>query len=76
MNEKTWDEILTAAGVTATALGLPQVQVATELARIVVRLGCRVVGCPADVEAELQPADIPTGENQLAARARIWGRAK
>lgn len=74
MNEKTWDEILVAAGGAAALLGLPQIEIATELARLAVRLGCVVLGCPSDVEAKLQPADVPTGEAQLAARARIRER--
>lgn len=76
MNEKTWDEILVAAGAAALALGLPQLEIAASLARLAARLGCAVVGCPDDVAATLQPADVPTGDEQLAARARNKGRGR
>jgi hypothetical protein len=61
-----------AALATAIAQGLPHVIALLKTA------GCAIAGCPADVEAEaaaLLPADVPTGENQLAARDRIRARA-
>lgn len=56
-----------AALITAIAQGAPYV------IALLKQAGCAVADCPADVEAQaeaLLPADIPTGEEQLAAMRR------
>ncbi len=60
-----------AALVTAIAQGAPYV------IALLKQAGCAIASCPADVEAQaaaLLPADVPTGERQLAARGRNKAR--
>lgn len=77
MSAVPWSTILAGAEaglrLAAPTMPLPAAviaEAALALARILVGQGC-AVDCPPDVEARLMPADVPTGENQLAARDRI-----
>lgn len=52
------------------------VDIALRIAEAIRGCGGAVAGCPAEVEAVLQPADIPTGEAGLDARSRAIARSR
>lgn len=56
--EKTWDQILNAAGFAASVLGLPELAVAVALAKVAEAAGCAVIGCPADVDLKGPLPDV------------------
>lgn len=65
-----WLEVVKAASSLVPEPAGTVLRVATHLAGILIEEGCTIDGCPADVAAKLMPADVPTGERQLAARRR------
>lgn len=76
-----WALVLRAAELAAGELpAVPGLvaRVAIALARELLDLGCSIDGCPADVLAALQPADIPAEDLRMfdartKARARVAG---
>jgi hypothetical protein len=76
-----WDDVLKQAASTVAALApaLPQpagtvAAVAAAIAGALIDLGCAIEGC--DGDGAPQPADIPTGEAGLAARADAIARSR
>jgi hypothetical protein len=79
-----WSQILAAADAAARFIPHPAggvVSIALAIARALVDDGCTVDGCPADIKARLQPADIPAEDVAFfkargEAEARVRGLDK
>lgn len=78
MTSVPWSTILAAASHAADLLP-PPLNIAADLALAIARgyleEGCTIDGCPYEVAAKLEPADIPTGQAGLDARSRAVARA-
>lgn len=79
MSPVHWSAIVDAARAAARLLPPPfnlAADIALEIARGYVARGCTIEGCPADVRAELRPADIPDARGPMErARTRAARRA-